>query len=154
MFAMPAMAQGYGMCSTCGADLGYGAMICDTCGASVGYGAGMGAYGSNAMVGAPQDCMATVSCNVPVTQMVPYMTTETQMTTVQKPVVVPQQSSVTVPETVTVPEQVPVQVPAVAYQPCTTMVPQNQTFNMCSADMGSMMASCGTAGAAAPSYAL
>jgi hypothetical protein len=52
-----------------------------------------------------------------------------------------------------VPEQVPVQVPAVAYQPCTTMVAPSKTFNLGSAGMAGMCPAPGTAGAAAaPAY--
>lgn len=162
MFAAPAFANiGYGYGGLGGYGVGPGAY---------GAGIGMGGYGSDigmsagaagagTSVGAPQDCMATMSCNVPVTQMVPYMTTRTDMQTVNYPVTVPQQSSVTVPKAVIVPEevpvttyqtacaqtQVPVQVPDVAYQPCTTMVPQTKTFSVGGADTAGMMA--GGAGA-------
>ena len=157
--AAPALAElGYGLgdmgCSTCGAG-GYG--MANTCGGDVAY-------------GAPQDCMATVSCNIPVTQQVPYMTSTCEMQTVSTPILVPQQSTVTVPKTVTVPEQVtitvpkevcveeqvpvttycmssqetqvPVQVPTVAYQPVTTMMPQTKTF--CLGDNMPAGGTCGT----------
>lgn len=171
--AGPAMAQGYGMGNIGGA---YG--------------------GSGASVGAPQDCMATVSCNIPVTQMVPYQTSTTAMQTVNYPVTVPQQSAVTVPREVCVPEQVsvtvprtvvvpeqvsvtvpktsvvaeqvpvttystacaqaqvPVQVPAVAYQPVTSMVPKTQTF--CLGDMaaGAGMGATAAQGGVAPGAAV
>ena len=92
--------------------------------------------------GAPQNCVATVSCNVPVTQMVPYMTSNTVMQPVSVPQVVPVQSSVTVPTAVIVPQQVPVttyattcvqsavpvQVPSTAYAPVTSYVPQVYTM--------------------------
>lgn len=141
MIAAPALAQGYGM----GAGMGS-------------YGAGAGACGCGVSYGAPQDCVATVSCNIPVTQMVPYQTTTTEMQTVNYPVCVPQQSSVTVPKMVCVPEevpvttyttacaqtQVPVEVPTTAYQPCTTMMPQTKTMCLSGADMTSMMGSSGS----------
>ncbi len=113
MFATPAMAQ----CGGCGG-----------CGGAV--------------YGVPQDCVATVSCNIPVTQNVPYVTCTTVPQPVQVPVTVPVQSSVTVPTAVIVPQQVPVttyatscvtqsvpvQVPVTAYQPVTSYVPQVYTI--------------------------
>lgn len=104
-------------------------------------GCGMGA-GCGVAYGAPQDCVAQVSCNIPATQMVPYMTSTTAMQPVSYPVAVPQTSFVTVPKAVVVPEQVPVetcsigcaqtavpvQVPQVAYQPVTSYIPQCYTM--------------------------
>ena len=147
-FSAPAFAQDYGMGNIMGTGTG-------GCGCGVTY-------------GAPQDCVATVSCNIPATQMVPVPTTTTQMQTVSYPVSVPQQSSITVPKMVCVPQQVPittyttacaqtqvpVQVPATAYQPCTTMIPQTRTFALgcstgssCGCNMPSTCSTCG-AGAA------
>ncbi|CAJ37756.1 hypothetical protein [Methanocella arvoryzae] len=132
--------------------------------AQYGMGAGLAAAGGagpagGVSYGAPQDCVATVSCNIPATQMVPYMTTTCDMQTVNYPVTVPKQTTVTVPRTVVVPEQVPVttyetacaqaqvpvQVPAVAYQPVTTMIPQTKTFCLGNAPAGAGI------GAACPS---
>ena len=146
VFAAPALAQ-----TSYGADTGAGA--CSACGAS-----DMSSCGCGVSYGAPQDCVATVSCNIPATQMIPYQTSTTEMQTVNYPVTVPQQSSVTVPKMVCVPEevpvttyttacaqtQVPVQVPATAYQPCTTLIPQCKTFNLGSAPAGM---GCGTGSA-------
>lgn len=123
--------------------------------AFAGAGAGMGA----AQSGPPQDCVATVSCNIPVTQMVPYQAAATAMQTVQYPVNVPVQTTVTVPKTVVVPQQVPVtvsktvcaqkqvpvQVPVTAYQPVTTKVPQVFTI-----PLGGQ--ACGSGGMGAGAY--
>jgi hypothetical protein len=86
----------------------------------------LGACGGVAY-GPPQDCMATVSCNVPVTQMVPVPTCNTVMQPVQVPVQVPVQSSITVPRQVCVPEQVPIMVPQVVMVPSSVTVPRAVT---------------------------
>jgi hypothetical protein len=106
--------------------------------------------------GAPQDCVATISCNVPVTQQVPYITTTCVPQEIQVPVCTPVQSSITVPRQIMVPQQITVMVPqcvpeevpittytttcvpqeiqvpvpVTAYQPVTTMVPQCYTVPM------------------------
>lgn len=143
VFAVPAFAQ----CGACG---------------GFGYGAGIGACGA-AAYGPPQDCVATVSCNVPVTQNVPYITSTTVSQPVQVPVTVPVQSSVTIPTAVIVPQEVPittyatscvtqdvpVQVPVTAYQPMTSYVPQTYTV-----PLGSCPASGTMMGANAPAGSL
>jgi hypothetical protein len=106
--------------------------------------------------GAPQDCVATISCNIPVTQQVPYVTTTCVPQQIQVPVQVPVQSSITVPtqvmvpqqitvmvpqcvpqevpittyQTTCVPQEIQVPVPVTAYQPVTTYVPQCYTVPM------------------------
>lgn len=132
LMATPAFAQfGCGM-GACGIGAGYGA----------GIGAGLGAGACGAVTyGAPQDCVAQVSCNIPVTTQVPTITT----TCVQQevPITVPVQTSVpvqvprvvVVPETVNVPTMtcaqstttVPVTVPVQTSVPVTSMVPQCYT---------------------------
>ncbi len=73
LIAAPALAQyGYGL------------------GAGPGYGGLDGACGGAVTYGAPQDCIAQVSCNVPVTTEVPVMTC-TQVPQ-EVPIVVPVQS--------------------------------------------------------------
>lgn len=145
LIAAPAFAQlgcGAGGCGL-GAGLGYGGL-----GDGLGYGglgAGLGGAcgpcGGAVSYGAPQDCIAQVSCNVPVTTQVPTMTTTCVPQEV--PVLVPVQSSmpVTVPRVVVVPETcevpymtatissttVPVTVPVQTSVPVTSMVPQCYT---------------------------
>ncbi len=115
----------------------------------------------------PEQVMVPKTVIVPeqVTITVPKAVCTQEAVTVPREVVVPQQSSVTVPKqvivpeqvtvpksvcvpeevpvttytTACVPEQVPVQVPAVAYQPSTTMVPQTKTMCIGSAEMAGMM---------------
>lgn len=107
-----------------------------------GLGAGYGACGGAVAYGAPQDCVAQVYCNIPVTTEVPYMTC-TQVAQ-EVPITVPVQSctsvevprAVIVPETVTVPYMtcapstttVPVTVPVQSSYPVTSLVPQCYTM--------------------------
>jgi hypothetical protein len=123
----------------------------------LGYGAGLGGAcspcGGAVAVGAPQDCIAQISCNVPVTTQVPVMSC-TQVPQ-EVPIVVPVQSCtqvqvprvVVVPETVNVPVMtcaqstttVPVTVPVQSSVPVTNMVPQCYTV-----PLGGAGAACGT----------
>ena len=122
LLSAPAFAQ-------IGAGLGaYGAGACSPCGDAVSY-------------GAPQDCVAQISCNIPVTTQVPTMTTTCVPQEV--PIVVPVTQScpvqvprvVVVPETVQVPyvtcaqssTTVPVTVPVQTSVPVTNLVPQCYT---------------------------
>lgn len=91
--------------------------------------------------GPPQDCVATISCNIPVTTQVPVMTTTVVPQTV--PVTVPVQDvcPVTVPRVVVVPQTVPVPivrpalssvtvpvtVPVQSSVPVTSIIPQVYT---------------------------
>jgi len=122
LLSAPAFAQ-------IGAGIGaYGAGGCGSCGGAVAY-------------GAPQDCIAQISCNIPVTTQVPTVTTTTVPQ--QVPIVVPVTQScpvqvprvVVVPETVQVPyvtcaqssTTVPVTVPVQTSVPVTNLVPQCYT---------------------------
>jgi len=109
------------------------------------FGPGFGACGAPCggpvAYGPPQDCIATIACNIPVTTQVPIMTTTVVPQTV--PVTVPVQSvcPVTVPRVVVVPETVPVPVvtpalssitvpvtvPVPSSVPVTSLVPQCYT---------------------------
>ena len=145
LIAAPAFAQfgcGLGGCGI-GAGLGFGGLggACGPCGGAVSY-------------GAPQNCIAQISCQVPVTTQVPVMSC-TQVPQ-EVPIVVPVQSctQVTVPRVVTVPETVnvpymtcaqstttvPVTVPVQSSVPVTTMVPQCYTVPM---GCGAAAPSCG-----------
>lgn len=109
-------------------------------GYGIGAGLGAGACG-NVAYGAPQDCIAQISCNIPVTTQVPTITTTCVPREV--PITVPVQTSVpvqvprvvVVPETVQVPTvtcaqsttTVPVTVPVQTSVPVTSMVPQCYT---------------------------
>jgi hypothetical protein len=139
LIAAPAFAFIGGGFGGLGAGAGFGGL---------GFGAGLGGAcspcGGAVTYGAPQDCVAQISCNVPVTRQVPVMTC-TQVAQ-EVPITVPVQSCtqvqvprvVVVPETVNVPYMtcaqssttVPVTVPVQSSVPVTTMVPQCYTVPM------------------------
>jgi len=106
------------------------------------FGPGCGApCGGPVAYGQPQDCVATISCNIPVTTQVPVMTTTVVPQTV--PVTVPVQDvcPVTVPRVIVVPQTipvpivrpacsaitVPVTVPVCSSVPVTSCIPQVYT---------------------------
>jgi hypothetical protein len=162
LIAAPAFAQigcGLGGCGIGGyGGLGYGGFGGLGYGGygGLGYGAGLGGAcspcGGAVAVGAPQDCIAQISCNVPVTTQVPVMTC-TQVPQ-EVPIVVPVQSctQVTVPRVVCVPETVnvpymtcapstttvPVTVPVQSSVPVTSLVPQCYTTPVASGGCGGL----------------
>ena len=126
-----------------------------------GLGAGFGGYGlggacspcGGVSVGEPQNCIAQISCNVPVTTNVPVMSCTTVPQQVPITVPVTDICPVTVPKVCVVPQTigvpvvkpalssttVPVTVPVQTCVPVTNMVPQCYTV-----PMSGMGGACGT----------